>query len=107
MSSEDGVLRRNSEFNGDDSLVLMVFHQGSIKEARAKQPAKELRHLRGGDVEDEVVRGDGELLGHHPLPYEAVGGHVGVGEAMLVQSLKSVRIPRLTIVGNDPTNKLR
>ena len=60
-------------------VELTVFNQGSIKESRAKQLAKELHHLRGGGGggEDEVVGGEGELLGLHPLPYEAVGGHVG------------------------------
>ena len=71
----------------------MVCNPRIYKGIARQQLAKELHHLRGGggDVEDEVVGGEGELLGHHPLPYEAVGGQVGIKEAMLVQSLKSVR----------------
>jgi len=48
--------------------------------------AEQFHHLRvtGGDIEDEIIVGEGEILGHHPLPGEFIGDQTGIEEPALV-----------------------
>ena len=51
--------------------------------------SEQIHHLRmvGSDVEDELIVGEGEVLGHHPLPLASIGNEGRVEQAMLIHEV--------------------